>query len=73
MQSSCLYYRFDKIYEQVKLEEMKVNFGNSTFTIDSNKQELVIEVLKSLEHVSTGLKEDIERYIGKFCIIDIIW
>lgn len=44
---------------------MEVNYKNSSFITDKNKQELVIEALKSLEHVSTEVKEDIETYIGK--------
>ncbi|XP_071843820.1 uncharacterized protein [Apostichopus japonicus] len=63
METSEWNKRFEKMYEKVELEDMKVNCGNSSFTADKNKQELVIGVLNSLERVSTGLKKDIERYI----------
>ncbi|XP_071843813.1 uncharacterized protein [Apostichopus japonicus] len=63
METSEWNKRFEKMYEKVELEEMKVNCGDSSFTADKNKQELVIGVLNSLERVSTGLKRDIERYI----------
>lgn len=70
--TSFLYYRFEEIYEKVKVEEPKVNFGISTFTNDKNKQESVIEALSSFERVFPGLKVDIERYIGKLIFFYII-
>ncbi|PIK58616.1 hypothetical protein BSL78_04459, partial [Apostichopus japonicus] len=56
--------RFESICKKLINEEMEVNYKNSSFITDKNKQELVIEALKSLEHVSTEVKEDIETYIG---------